>query len=219
MTIRGAIFDVDGTLLDSMSIWDTIRERYLRSIGHTPRENLAEVFKDMSLYQAACYYQNEYGVTLSTDQIIDGVNAMLEQYYCQEVTLKAGITELLERLYRAEVKMCIATATDRYLIEAALSRLGVRSRFLEIFTCGEVGHGKDEPHIFEAALDFLGTKRAETFVFDDALYAIQTAKKAGFPVATIYDSHEPEQTELRRLADLYLTEPGRLNLIEKLLPA
>ena len=204
MRIRGAIFDVDGTLLDSMFIWDTIGETYLRSIGYQPKENLNETFKNMSLRQAARYYQTEYGVTLSIDQIMDGVNAMLERYYRFEVPLKPGVAELLERLRQDGVKLCIATATDRHLVEAALDRCGVLSCFGEIFTCNEVGHGKDEPDIFEAALRFLGTRKEETIVFDDALYAVRTAKEAGFPVAVIYDSHEKNQKEIRALADFYI---------------
>lgn len=219
MRIRGAIFDVDGTLLDSMFIWDTIGETYLRSIGYQPKENLNETFKNMSLHQAARYYQTEYGVTRSIDEIIDGVNAMLERYYRFEVPLKPGVAELLERLRQNGVKLCIATATDRHLVEAALDRCGVLSCFGEIFTCNEVGHGKDEPDIFEEALRFLGTEKAETVVFDDALYAVRTAKEAGFPVAAVYDSHEKAQDQIRMLADVYLEELTQLDKIRKYLPA
>ena len=219
MRIRGAIFDVDGTLLDSMFIWDTIGEAYLRSIGYQPKENLNETFKNMSLHQAARYYQTEYGVTQSIDEIMDGVNAMLERYYRFEVSLKPGVAELLERLRQSGVKLCIATATDRHLVEAALDRCGVLSCFGEIFTCNEVGHGKDEPDIFEEALRFLGTEKAETVVFDDALYAVRTAKEAGFPVAAVYDSHEKAQDQIRMLADVYLEELTQLDKIRKYLPA
>ena len=207
------IFDVDGTLLDSMSIWDTIGADYLRSIGYIPRENLNEIFKNMSLLQAAEYYRNEYGVTLRVEEIMSGVNAMLEQFYQYEAPLKPGAAELLARLRQNRVKLCIATATDRYLVEAALARCGVLSYFGEIFTCNGVGHGKDEPHIFEAALRFLGTERAETVVFDDALYAIRTAKEAGFPIAAVYDTHEKSQTEVRALSDFYLENLSRFDLV------
>nr|WP_325213800.1 HAD family phosphatase [uncultured Oscillibacter sp.] len=213
MKISGAIFDVDGTLLDSMSIWDTIGADYLRSIGYIPRENLNEIFKNMSLLQAAEYYRNEYGVTLRVEEIMSGVNAMLEQFYQYEAPLKPGAAELLARLRQNRVKLCIATATDRYLVEAALARCGVLSYFGEIFTCNGVGHGKDEPHIFEAALRFLGTERAETVVFDDALYAIRTAKEAGFPIAAVYDTHEKSQTEVRALSDFYLENLSRFDLV------
>ena len=219
MRIRGAIFDVDGTLLDSMFIWDTIGEAYLRSIGYQPKENLNETFKNMSLHQAARYYQTEYGVTLSIDEIMDGVNAMLERYYRFEVPLKPGVAELLEWLRQDGVRLCIATATDRHLVEAALDRCGVLSCFGEIFTCNEVGHGKDEPDIFEAALRFLGTRKEETLVFDDALYAVRTAKEAGFPVVAVYDSHEKAQDQIRMLADVYLEELTQLDKIRKYLPA
>ena len=219
MRIRGAIFDVDGTLLDSMFIWDTIGETYLRSIGYQPKENLNETFKNMSLHQAARYYQTEYGVTRSIDEIMDGVNAMLERYYRFEVPLKPGVAELLERLRQDGVKLCIATATDRHLVEAALDRCGVLSCFGEIFTCNEVGHGKDEPDIFEEALRFLGTRREETLVFDDALYAVRTAKEAGFPVAAVYDSHERSQAEVRARSDLYLEDLTQLVELQKFLSA
>ena len=219
MRIRGAIFDVDGTLLDSMFIWDTIGETYLRSIGYQPKENLNETFKNMSLHQAARYYQTEYGVTLSIDEIMDGVNAMLERYYRFEVPLKPGAAELLERLRQDGVKLCIATATDRHLVEAALDRCGVLSCFGEIFTCNEVGHGKDEPDIFEAALRSLGTRREETLVFDDALYAVRTAKEAGFPVAAVYDNHERSQAEVRARSDLYLEDLTQLVELQKFLSA
>ena len=219
MRIRGAIFDVDGTLLDSMFIWDTIGETYLRSIGYEPREKLNEVFKNMSLFQAARYYRTEYGVTLSIDEIMNGVNAMLERYYRFEVSLKPGVAELLAQLQASGVKLCIATATDRYLVEAALERCGVLSCFGEIFTCNEVGHGKDEPDIFEAALRFLGTRREETLVFDDALYAVRTAKEAGFLVAAVYDSHERSQAEVRARSDLYLEDLTQLVELQKVLSA
>ena len=219
MRIRGAIFDVDGTLLDSMFIWDTIGETYLRSIGYEPREKLNEVFKNMSLFQAARYYRTEYGVTLSIDEIMNGVNAMLERYYRFEVSLKPGVAELLAQLQASGVKLCIATATDRYLVEAALERCGVLSCFGAVFTCNEVGHGKDEPDIFEEALRFLGTEKAETVVFDDALYAVRTAKEAGFPVAAVYDSHERSQAEVCARSDLYLEDLTQLVELQKFLSA
>ncbi len=142
MKICGAIFDVDGTLLDSMFIWDIIGENYLRSIGYEPRENLKEVFKNMSLRQAACYYRKEYGVTLGEDEIMEGVNALLERYYRCEFPLKPEMAEFLMRLHKAGVKLCIATATGRYLVEADLSRLGVMSYFSGMFTCYEVGQAE-----------------------------------------------------------------------------
>ena len=204
--ITGAIFDVDGTLLDSMSVWDTIGEDYLRSIGYTPRENLNETFQAMSLQQAARYYQTEYGVTLSIDEIMDGVNGLLEGFYRSRAQLKPGAGEFVRELSRRGVKLCVATATDRPLVEAALARCGVLGYFEDILTCTSVGAGKDEPLIYRQALERVGGNRSGVVVFEDALYAARTAKGDGFPVAAVYDSHERRQKELNALADVYLTD-------------
>lgn len=204
--ITGAIFDVDGTLLDSMSIWDTIGEDYLRSIGYQPRGNLNEVFKDMSLAQAARYYQTEYGVTLSIEKIMDGVNSLLERFYREQAQLKPGAGKFVRELSRRGVKLCIATAADRYLAEGALERCGVLGYFEDILTCTNLGRGKDEPLIYREALKRLGAERPSTVVFEDALHAARTAKEDGFPVAAVYDSHEKRQDELKTLADIYLTD-------------
>lgn len=206
MRICGAIFDVDGTLLDSMPIWDTIGRDYLRAIGYEPREDLDQVLKEMSLCQAARYFQTAYGVTLSVEKIIEGVNAMLERYYRFEAPLKAGAAGMLERLAQNGVKLCIVTAADRSLVEAALDRCGVLSFFGRVFSCDEAGYGKDEPEIYEAALRYLGTKKAETVVFDDALHAVKTAVESGFRVAAVHDRSEKAQEKLRALADVYLED-------------
>ena len=204
--IKGAIFDLDGTLLDSMFIWDTIGEEYLRSLGKEPHEDLKETFMTLTLEEAAEYYREHYGVTLSVKEIVDGVNAMVEQTYKTKVTLKPGIAEYLAWLKENGVRMCVATVTDRYLVEETLERLGVRHYFSEIFTCAEVGFGKDKPVIYQKALKHLGTEKNDTYVFEDMLFALNTAKTDGFPTVGIYDRHETHQDELKGLADYYVLD-------------
>ena len=204
--IKGAIFDLDGTLLDSMFIWDTIGEDYLRSLGKEPHEDLKETFMTLTLEEAAVYYRENYGVTLSVGEIVDGVNSMVEQTYRTKVTLKPGISEYLAWLKEDRVRMCVATVTDRYLVEETLERLGVRHYFSEIFTCAEVGFGKDKPVIYQKALEHLGTAKDETYVFEDMLFALNTAKTDGFPTVGVYDRHEVHQDELKELADYYVLD-------------
>ena len=203
--IKGAIFDFDGTLLDSMFIWDTIGEVYLRSLDIEPRENLAEAFKTFTLEESAEYYRTHYGVTLSVAEIVDGVNRMIEDLYKSTVPLKKGVAEFLEGLSKAGVRMCIATVTDKYLVEAALTRLKVRQYFGEIITTAEVGCGKNDPKIYRTALAYLGTEKHETLVFEDVLHALMTAKNDGFHVAAVYDKHELRQTEMKENSDYYIT--------------
>lgn len=204
MKLAGAIFDFDGTLFDSMSIWDTVGEDYLRSLGRPPEEGLRNILKPLSLAQSARYLKERYSLPLSEAQIMESVNKTVENFYFHTVQPKPGVPEFLEQLRRQGVKMCIATATDRYQVEAALKRCGLDGYFCEIFTCTGVGHGKDEPDIYEAALAYLGTAKSETLVFEDALHAIRTAKKAGFSVAAVFDTHEPNQKEIQALADFFL---------------
>lgn len=204
--IKGAIFDLDGTLLDSMFIWDTIGEEYLRSLGKEPHEDLKETFMTLTLEEAAEYYRENYGVTLSVQEIVDGVNSMVEQTYRTKVTLKPGIAEYLAWLKENGVRMCVATVTDRYLVEETLERLGVCHYFSEIFTCAEVGFGKDKPVIYQKALEHLGTAKDETYVFEDMLFALNTAKTDGFPTVGVYDRHEAHQDELKELSDYYVLD-------------
>ena len=204
--IKGAIFDLDGTILDSMFIWDTIGEDYLRSLGKEPKENLAEVFKTFTLTQAAEYYRNNYGIKLSTQEIVEGINNMVAEIYRTKVVLKAGVSNFLKRLQSANVKMCIATVTDRTITEEVLKRLGVYEYFSEIFTCAEVGYNKESPEIYRQALKHLKTAKTETVVFEDTLHAIKTAKEDGFKVAAVYDEHEPLQEEIKKISDYYITD-------------
>ncbi len=206
--IKGAIFDLDGTLLDSMFIWDTIGEDYLRSLGKEPKENLAEAFKTFTLTQAAEYYRNNYGIKLSTQEIVEGINNMVAEIYRTKVALKAGVSDFLKRLQSANVKMCIATVTDRLIVEDVLKRLKIYEYFSEIFTCSEVGYNKETPEIYREALKYLGTPKTETVVFEDALHAIKAAKEDGFKVAAVYDAHEPGQKEMKETSDYYITEFG-----------
>ncbi len=207
--IKGAIFDLDGTLVDSMFIWDSFGEDYLRTLGKEPKENLTETFKTFTLEQAAEYYREHYGVTLSVGDIVDGVNEMVSEIYRTKVTLKDGVREFLEALKSQGVKMCVATVTDRPIVEDVLVSLGIRDFFVEILTCAEVGYNKETPHIYRAALGVLGTKKDETVVFEDALHALKTAKNDGFPVAAVYDKHEAKQIEMRAEADYYIFDYKR----------
>ena len=126
-------------------------------------------------------------------------------------TLKAGAEDLLPGLRSRGISMCIATATDKYLVEAALKRCEVRGFFSEIFTCSSVGSGKDRPQIYREAASHLGYEPREILVFEDALYAAKTAAADGFDLVGVYDSSERSQDELRNISNLFLEDFSESN--------
>ena len=206
MKIKCAIFDFDGTLFDSMFLWDSVGEIYLRSLGKEPKPSMREDVRALSLYQSACYFKKEYDLSFSTEEIMTGINQTIEHFYMHEVLPKPGVVDFLEQMKRAEIPMCIATASDRYQIEAALGRCGMEHYFEKIFTCSEVGHGKDEPVIFQKAMEHFCADRSTTVVFEDAIHAIQTAKEDGFTVVAVFDNSEKRQAEIRDLSDCYIAD-------------
>ena len=205
MKITGAIFDMDGTLTDSMYVWKDIGKRYLISCGITPRETLWNDIKILSLRQTCDYFMNEYGLEKTYEEICNGINSLVEPMYRDEVLPKKGVIPFLQKLKERGVKMCVATATDRYLVELVLKKNGLFDFFSEIFTCTEVGAGKDNPLIFELAHAHLGTPKGETYIFEDALYAIKTAKNAGFKVVGVHDLSAKKNTaEIKSISDFYI---------------
>ena len=213
--LRAAIFDFDGTLFDSNYVWETAGEQFFQSIGIAPKPNLQQEIRTMSLYQSACYIRKEYSLSLSVGEIMEGINRTVENCYFHEVQPKTNVHSFLRQLQNADVRMCIATATDRYQIEAALKRCDMAGYFDGIFTCSEVGHGKDEPIIFREAMDFMGTDRKNTVIFEDALHAAQAAKSDGFLTVGVWDPYICEQQELQTLCDCYLTDFGQSKLFWK----
>ena len=206
MKIECAIFDFDGTLFDSMFIWENAGEMYLRSLGIEPTPSMREDIRTLSLYQSAVYFQQVYEISQSVEQIMSGINETIEHFYINDVLPKQGVIEFLDKMKSFNIPMCIASASDRYLIEAALNRCAMSHYFDEIFTCSEVGQGKDQPVIFRNAMEHFKANRNTTLVFEDAFHAIQTAKSDGFTTIAVSDESEKKQNEIRNLADCYILD-------------
>lgn len=215
MKIKNIIFDFDGTLFDSMSIWDSVGKIYLQSIGKKAKTTLWEEVQTMSLFQAACHMKKEYDLVQPVEEIIAGIDQVIEDFYRFEIQPKPGAISFLKQLKQCDISMCIATSSDRHLIEAALKRCDMDGFFEKIFTCSEVGHGKDEPIIYQEAMQFLGADRSNTVIFEDALYALQTAKTAGFMTVGVLDSREEQQEELQQLCDCYLEDFEQIDFFWK----
>ena len=203
--IRGAIFDVDGTLLDSMKIWDDVGARYVRSRGKEPEPELNRILFTMSLADGAVYLKETYDLEETTEKIQRGILDIVDAFYHNEAQAKAGVSELLAALSAKGVAMTVATSSDKRQIRTALERLDLAKYFQEIFTCGEVGVSKNEPEIFHRAAALMGTSPENTCVVEDGLYAVRTANTAGYYTVGVYDaSSRDDWQDLRKEADLAL---------------
>lgn len=211
LKLAGAIFDMDGTLTDSMPLWDNVGGRFLAARGLEAHPGMYEELKPLSMMQTAAYLRKTFGLPQDETAIISELNGMVENGYRETVPPKRDVAQFLSRLREAGVSMCVATATDRHLAEAALRRTGLLDFFQCILTCTEVGAGKEQPDIFELACRCLGTPKEDTVVFEDALHAVKTAKGAGFRVVAIQDdSCKEDAMEIKRVADLYIHRYGEV---------
>ena len=205
--IKGAIFDIDGTLLDSMPVWENAGARYLATLGIKARSDLKERLDALSLPEGALYMQTEYKLSVTIEEILEGVNQVVKDFYFKEAVLKPGVCDLIQKLKKNQVRLIIATATDAEMAKSALIRNGIWKDFDGMITCEEAGAGKTSPKVFELAREHLQTKKEETWVFEDSLYAVKTASKAGFPVCSIYDAYSRDNTEeIRTFSDIYVKD-------------
>ena len=136
--------------------------------------------------------------------MIKDFDQLMAGHYREEIPEKEGVRQVLEDLQKRQIPMYIATATQRSMVEAALKRTRLDRYFQGMITCQEAGESKRNPLIYQIARERLGTKKEKTAVFEDAVFAAQTAKKDGFFLLGIYDIWEPQPELLKKTADIYL---------------
>ena len=197
---------MDGTLLDSMHIWNNLGPNLLRSMGIEPAPDLGDRLMLMTFRDGAALCKEEYHLSETVEDIMGLTKAKVHTFYETQVQAKPGVKKFLSLLKMEGVWMYVATNTDRDLVEAALKHTGLDGYFRGVMTCAEVGVGKkDSPEIYERCLRRLRSTKKDTVIFEDALHAIETAKKAGFRVCGVYDpSAEADQDAIRSLSDYYI---------------
>lgn len=218
MKIKAAIFDADGTLLDSMGQWNLVPYKYVKSLGVAADENIAEKLFTMTISEAAEFIIDEYELSVTVEEAVEGMDAIIREFYKNDVKLKDGAGELLEFFNSRGIPMVIGTSTDRDCIEVGLERTGISAYFDRIYTSTEVGKSKEKPDLFIQAMEFMESSPDETIVFEDGLYSLRTAAALGMKTVGIFDEVSlSNQKELKELADLYVDEGESLaTLIEGL---
>lgn len=191
--IKCAVFDMDGTLVDSMPMWRDITYDYARLKGFSAPQGLHNKMNRLSLEQCAEMYI-QLGAEGSVQTVMDELAQLAYKGYCEKVEQKPHAAEFLKLLYENGIKIAVATASDKGGVTAALKRNGMLPYVDLLITCTEVGKGKQHPDIFLACAEHFGAQPSESVVFEDSAYAVKTARSAGFSVVAVADSISANST-------------------------
>ena len=205
--IDAAIFDVDGVILDTMPVWHDAGARFLAANGIEAEPGLGDrLFSETSI-TGAKYILDHYDLDMTVEEVANGISESMEQFYFEEAEFKEGALEFLMELRERGIPMTVATSTPGYCIERAFRRLGILDWFEAILSCNDLGTTKQTPFIFDRAAAIMKAEPEYSWVFEDGLYSIKTAKNAGYKIVGVYDVISlSEQEEIKALSDVYLSD-------------
>ncbi len=212
MKITGAIFDFDGTLFDSMPIWNGIRNKFFNRIGLILNEEEEKLFEGLFLRESLILAKDRFGIAETYEELFVLFFDYIKELYLAETYPKNDIIDFLERLKAKGVKMGIATATGESALTAVLEKFGMLGYFEAIYSTYTVGAAKTEPKVYDTVLEVLGTDKTTTWVFEDALYAAKTVKENGYNLVGIYDESEANTKELEHISDIYIHNYSELEI-------
>ncbi|MBQ1901361.1 MAG: HAD family phosphatase [Lachnospiraceae bacterium] len=205
--IKAALFDLDGTLVDSMGLWKDVDIKYLSSRGIDMPKNLQKEIEGYSMKETARYFKDRFGIEDSLEEMMAEWNEMARVEYESKVPLKPGCKNFLEKLRKRNVKTAIVTSNSRELVEAVYKNHPFSDFIDLVVTANEVEHGKPAPDVYLKAAEKLGIDPTDCLVFEDIIAGIQAGKNAGMKVCTIYDDYSAEvDEEKRELADYYVKD-------------
>lgn len=205
--IDAVIFDLDGSLVDSMWMWGQIDIEYLGKFGIALPENLQADIEGMSFSETAAYFKSRFGLADSVEKIKDDWNAMAWDKYSYEVPLKDGVYDFLEVCKERGIALGIATSNSRELVERIVSVHGLEDYFSCIMTGCDVAKGKPAPDIYLAVAGELGVDPARCLVFEDIIPGILSGKAAGMRVCAVEDDYSVSQKKDKiEAADYYIED-------------
>ena len=223
MKIKGAIFDMDGTIVDSLSfwglLWKRIGEKYFGNADFIPDPMVDRAARTMIYKDAMTYFKEFYGIGTSTEEFLSFCEEWVPEFYKTVAKLKCGAYELLEYLKSSGVKICLASASARDVIDLALELYGIGDFFDATVSCAEIGVGKDKPDIYIKALELIGTSAEDTAVFEDSAVAMRTAGSIGLKTVGIFDKHNSGIDELMEISDVFVKENQSLFTLSMIINA
>lgn len=205
-SIKGAIFDLDGTLMDSMGFWSELDGIYLRSKGidTIPEDYLLEI-AHLGSYETAIYTKKRFSIPETPEEMMKEWHSMSIDFYANKVALKEGALNYLKLLKSRGVKLGVATANDEDLYIPALKLTGIDNLFDAVVNVSEVERKKGFPDIYLLACERMGVKAEESVVFEDILLGIKGARAGGFKTVGVFDeTSERDVPEIKRIADKFI---------------
>lgn len=203
--IKGAIFDLDGTLVDSMGVWHRIDDEFLGRRGFPADETYKQAVKTMKYETAAHYTIERYGLSETPEEVMAEWDAMAMHEYRYHIKCKPGAAEFLRYLKSQGVKIALATVSHRALLEAVLKGNDILELFDALTDVSQVSRGKEEPDLYWLAAEQMGLAPQECMVFEDVLLGISSAKRGGFYTCGVKDhSSKAEEQEIRQVADCFV---------------
>ena len=205
--IKAAIFDLDGTLVDSMWVWEKIDIEFLKARGFESPKSLMGDICHLTFEQTADYFKSTFNLKESVQEIMDEWNNMAYTHYKNDVKLKPGAKEFLLTLKKLNIKIALATSNCTQLLEITLKSNGIFELFDIISTTDEVSHGKDFPDIYLLSAKKLNVNPNECIVFEDILKAVNGAKLADMHVVGVKDNFSENQSkEIKKCSDRYIDD-------------
>lgn len=204
---KGAIFDLDGTILDSMWVWKQVDINFLGKRGIELPADYVKAISTLNLRTAAEYTIERFGLEEQVEAVMDEWFQMAVQEYAEDVQLKSGVREYLAYLKAKGVKMAIATSSHEGLFLPCLENNEIYEFFDVIVTTMEVERGKEFPDVYEEAAKRLQLKVTDCMVFEDIHNAVKAAKEGGFYVVAVEEEHSAgDREEIIKLADKYIKD-------------
>lgn len=203
--VKAVIFDLDGSLVDSMWIWKAIDIEYLGKFGIELPPDLQDSIGGKSFTETAIYFKERFQISDSLEQIKEDWNRMAYDKYANEVPLKPGVREFLNYCREHQIRLGIATSNSRELVDNIVRTHDLADYFDCVMTGCEVAKGKPAPDIYLAVAKQLEVAPADCLVFEDIVQGIQAGKAAGMQVCAVDDAFSRvQEKEKRNLADYYI---------------
>ncbi|MDE6036563.1 MAG: HAD family phosphatase [Ruminococcus sp.] len=206
--IKGVIFDLDGTIIDSMDVWYKTDRIFLQENGiDNPPEDISERVKKLTVDKSAELFINEFGLKCTVEYVIKRIEEIVRHEYFFNIPLKSGVPELLDFLDIRNIPYGIATVTYKNLAEAVLKRHGIYDRLKFLLTVADFPQGKKNPDMYLKCAEIMGLSPENVLIAEDSLYCIQTAFSTGFLTAGIYDrSSHNDRENIIKISDYYFNE-------------